>query len=141
MKVILLKGVSGSGKSTYCKNNFPDAHVVSADHFFERLGHFDPSLLADAHRECFSNFLALLGDEVETIVVDNTNITMWELAPYWRLADLQGADVEVHEILAPVQLCIARNIHEVPANAIERMARNWEECPPYVKVKKVGSVQ
>ena len=33
-EVIVMQGVSGSGKSTYIKNNLPNATVVSADHFF-----------------------------------------------------------------------------------------------------------
>lgn len=34
VEIIIMQGVSGSGKSTYIKSTFPAATVVSADHFF-----------------------------------------------------------------------------------------------------------
>ena len=43
MNVVIMRGPSGSGKSTYIKKNFPDANVVSADHFFEKE---DPEFVA-----------------------------------------------------------------------------------------------
>ena len=36
-RLIILAGCAGSGKSTYVRRQFPEALVVSADHYFEEL--------------------------------------------------------------------------------------------------------
>lgn len=81
MKVIILCGVSGSGKSTIAKE-IGSGYVVSADDFFMASGEykFDPTMLPAAHGQCLRDFVGCLQYGCDTIVVDNTNTTMMEVA-------------------------------------------------------------
>jgi len=63
--VIILSGVSGSGKSSYIKNYMSDnpnvgVYVVSADHSFlgkDGTYKFDPSKLTKAHAQFFRHYI------------------------------------------------------------------------------------
>ena len=79
VKVIILSGVPGSGKSTWVKENHADATVCSADRYFMRTGtyQFKVTELADAHGYCMRKFVENLRAATEdgetcTIIVDNT---------------------------------------------------------------------
>ena len=138
MRVMILRGASGSGKSTYAKGIAAAvkaggrvAHIVSADDFF-MVGdfyQFDPSKLAQAHGQALRHFVDILsvGLHVDTIIVDNTNTTIVEMAPYYALASAYGADlVEIVTLEAPAEVCKTRNVHSVPDFAIERQLTNIE---------------
>lgn len=62
-RVIVMSGVSGSGKSTHAEKlaKVNDGTIVSADQFFERTdGYlFDPSKLGEVRAFCFRRFIAL----------------------------------------------------------------------------------
>jgi predicted kinase len=124
MKVIIMQGASGSGKSTYIKKNIPNSLICSADHYFIEDGvyRFNPSKLGEAHRNCLKNFInALIDGIADTLVVDNTNTTQVEMAPYVAVAGVYGATVEVIRCEAPVTICASRNTHGVPASACQSM--------------------
>ena len=143
MKVVILCGVSGSGKSTRCKEVYPDALVVSADHFFMRSGEykFDPKRLSDAHGDCLRQFVRYLCENHGTIVVDNTNTTIAELAPYAALALAYGADLQIEILSCQVKTAAGRNVHGVPEQGIvkqaERLATLKENLPPWWPCKEV----
>lgn len=124
--VYIMRGLPGSGKSTWIRNNVPNAVVCSADHYFERNGKydFDPKLLPQAHEACMNNFKkAILGYE-DQIVVDNTNLSAWEYEKYVEFAKQNGYQVEIVNIgdggLTDDELA-ARNTHGVPLSAYARM--------------------
>lgn len=92
-KVIILSGISGSGKSTYAKKLVGDSFgqeectgvvVCSADHFFMQTGEykFDASMLSLAHGECFKDFIEEVQRGTSLVLVDNTNTSVAEIAPY-----------------------------------------------------------
>ncbi len=120
-KVVVLSGVSGSGKSTYIRERLGDAYVVSADHYFMRTGvyEFDASKLGDAHAQCFRMFTIQVqeGSTRGVIVVDNTNTTNVEIAPYMAGARAFGWDSEIITLMcetdAQVAACSQRNSHGV----------------------------
>jgi predicted ABC-type ATPase len=132
MKVIILSGVSGSGKTTYIEDqihieDLRSYGIVSADHYFMRGDgyHFDASKLSEAHAECFRQFIDNLRMGVETVFVDNTNCSNEEIAPYYLGAQAFGYEVEI--ITLDVRLSIGsahvenfakHNLHGVDANAI-----------------------
>lgn len=137
-KVVLMSGVPGSGKSTYVKR-LVGAVVCSADHFFEKSGRytFDPRLLGEAHGECLAKFTrALLAGE-SLIIVDNTNTSAIELAPYVALASAFGAECEIVTVKCDPEQAFARNVHGVPLVGIKRMAEAIEsrQLPPFWAVK------
>lgn len=84
---------------------------------------FKPAEIGLAHVDCFRRYLrALAEDDIKTLVVDNTNIQAWEIAPYYMAAAVFGVNnITVFEIHAPLELCFARNIHNVPYGVIRKM--------------------
>lgn len=128
MKVTIMRGIPGSGKSTWAATNYPNATVVSADHYFMVGGKYiyDQSKIDEAHAECMRKFIGYMLSRTDHVVVDNTNTTHVAIAPYAAVAAAYGADVEVVTVLADVKLAAARNVHSVPLDAISRMAANIE---------------
>lgn len=129
-KVKILRGVPGSGKSHYT-NDFKDAIVVSADTYFMVNGgyNFNKSKLGEAHKDCLKRFIAYIITfkfDGGLIIVDNTNITVAEIAPYYQIAAAYGWDVEIITFNAPVDLCIKRNVHNVSEEAIKQRHRLME---------------
>jgi len=153
--VIVMSGVSGSGKSTYVKNRFVRYfEVVSADDFFETSGKykFDASKLSEAHGTCFRNFIEALQSETEFVIVDNTNTTCEEIAPYMLGAQAYGYEAEIITLREPgflpgpsegahdgtleyLALCAARNSHGVGANSIFQQHSRLQKrtLPPWWK--------
>lgn len=124
-KVTLLRGVPGSGKSTYVQAHMPDALVVSADAYFVRDGiyQFNPAKLPQAHAACLRVFVQALQGCVGQVVVDNTNTTVAEVAPYAALALAYGYELEVVNLQVNPAVAAARNVHGVPAASVEAMAQ------------------
>ena len=148
-RVILLSGVPGSGKTHYTKTFLGvDHEVVSADNFFvgaDGVYRFDPTKLANAHGDCLRGFVAALIKGLAVVVVDNTNTTAIEMAPYVALAAAYGYECEVVWVICDPAVAAARNTHGVPERAIEamhdRIARTFQEgLPPFwqVTIKTVG---
>lgn len=142
-KVIIVSGISGSGKSTVVKSLISETSVVcSADHFFmvgDRYN-FDPKLLGQAHAHCLRKFtdqLIELYDHsyvgVDVIVVDNTNLTAIEMAPYVALAMAYGASVEIITMVCSPELAAKRNTHGVPFPSVQRMYATLQQrqFPPH----------
>lgn len=126
MNIIILRGISGSGKSTVAKRLF-EAHaasaprgwasIVSADNYFTNNHdeyNFDASKLGEAHNSCLRNFVTrLMLDSQELIIVDNTNTTDVEVATYAKLALAFGHHLETHTIECDVETAYRRNIHKI----------------------------
>jgi predicted kinase len=145
MRVIIMAGVPGSGKSTWIKENHTGAIICSADDYFVGLGrNFDPSKLGEAHGACVRKFVLYVAnhddDEVRenVVIVDNTNTTVLEMAPYVAIAAAYGVSVEIVEMDCPVGLAAKRNIHNVPMRTCLRMGDNLMslEIPPFWNVKR-----
>ena len=121
-KLILVRGLPGSGKSAYA-GTLSD-YVFEADSYFissKGVYTFDPTKLKEAHLSCLlrtANCI-LNGDSA---VVANTFTQRWEMEPYFTLGRLMGVEVEVHKCVGDYQ-----NIHGVPPEAIERMRARWED--------------
>lgn len=128
MKVQVLRGVPGCGKSRYAKS-LHNARVVSADQFFEGPDgsyNFDPAKIGAAHSDCLRRYLALLNiinphAMPELLVVDNTNASIAEMAPYVALAAAHGFEVEIVEFVCDPAVAAARNVHGVPAEIVQKI--------------------
>lgn len=142
MHIVILSGVPGCGKSTYIKNNFDknEIHVVSADHFFEVNGEykFDYKQLGEAHAACLREYVATLMDKsVGYLIVDNTNTSAIEMAPYVSLATAYGHTCEIVTLYCDPEIAAARNVHGVPLESIKRMSEAIDQrvIPRFWNVK------
>jgi len=144
LRVIILRGFSGAGKSHYIKTHFANAVICSADHYFiNEAGEYefkDPDL---AHGKCFRKFIEVIqgnfnGDRNDAVVVvDNTNVRMSELAPYHQAAKAYGYQAEIIRIDCDPEIAAARNKHGVPLEKIQEWAAKFEKLPPYWPAEKV----
>lgn len=144
MKVLILRGIPGSGKSTLAKglqNERENRVVFSADSYFTtRDGEykFDPRQLSAAHDQCMSNYLRYLTHHsiVDALVmVDNTNISAVECAPYVQVASACNVPVIIHTVFCDPTTAWKRNIHglteeQVWAKFLQLMN---ERLPPWWK--------
>ena len=140
MKVTIMRGIPGSGKSTYAKALNPEV-ICSADLFFMVSGeyNFDPSLISEAHKTCLRQFLHSLNRRAKDIVVDNTNIHAWEISPYYNVAEAHCYEVEIVNVHFDAPTAHNRCIHGVPFDVIYRMKRDMlnEKLPPWWKQKNL----
>ena len=142
MKAILMRGISGSGKSTYVKSIMTSKTVVcSTDSYFYnnpgRRPGYDASKLGEAHGECLKKYIeAIRKGECDYLIVDNTNITPLEIASYVQIASAYGIVPEIVMMKCEPDIAANRGIHKVP---LELTKANYERLmvsrlPPYWKV-------
>lgn len=152
MKVLIMRGIPGSGKSTYVNRNVvmgisKEVVVCSADHYHMEgnVYQFRKENVQKAHDACLKKFLDTVQKptyfcehfqkerDLQYVVVDNTNITTAEIAPYYRLAQVLGFSVQIIRVeVSPIVAC-RRNVHDVPAETVFRMydALRTEKLPIY----------
>jgi predicted kinase len=140
-KVTIMRGVPGSGKSTCAKmlqSLESNTIIASADDYFLDLEtgeyKFNPSKLGVAHTSCYLKIIVALS-EGKNVIVDNTNITNWQIAPYIMHAAAMGHEIEIFEVKnkLTVKELAERNIHGVPEQSIKRMMGQYEELLPHWK--------
>lgn len=165
MKVLIMRGLPGSGKSTYLKCNVlsgfqgADCVVCSADDYHMKDGkyQFNPTNVGKAHDACLEKFLNTILDVardrgtqkfadylgVPYLIVDNTNTSVWEIAPYYRLAELHGIPVQILRFEIDPWAACKRNQHQVPAERIFRMydTLRTERLPSHWIEKVILSVE
>ena len=128
----LVRGLPGSGKSTFANFIWNEYAICEADKFFyDSEGHylFDASKLREAHKWC--------RDEVETrmkdnkvnpqyypeIVVSNTFTQEWEMEEYFKLAEKYGYMVFT---IVVENRHGGVNQHGVPEEKLEQMKNRFE---------------
>ena len=122
--LILLRGVSGSGKSTIAPM-FENAVLVSTDDFFlDEYGDyvFDANSLIINHQKCQLAVDMMMQDEEKLIVVHNTFTVDWEMDAYFDLAKKHG--YAVHTIIVENRHG-SRNVHDVPQDAIKAQVKRF----------------
>ena len=130
--LVLLRGLPGSGKSSFAKHMWSDFVICEADQFFydqEGNYNFDPSKLRDAHKYCKDKVETFMCDNEKNsqfypeIVVSNTFTREWEMDEYFKLAKKYNYQV--------VSLIVEnrhgnKNVHGVPDSKIEEMRNRFE---------------
>ena len=141
-KIVIMRGVSGSGKSTKAKEIIKEtikdgcftSITCSADQFFidPKSGRyeFDARKLGIAHTFCRAKVEAAVELGANLIVVDNTNTQKWEFEPYINIAEAN--DYECEEVMvgtldeADLKVYANRNKHGVPLESIRKMAKRFQ---------------
>ena len=130
--LVLLRGLPGSGKSSFAKHMWSDFVICEADQFFydpEGNYNFDPSKLRAAHKYCRDKVETFMSDNEKNsqfypeIVVSNTFTREWEMDEYFKLAKKYNYQV--------VSLIVEnrhgnKNVHGVPDSKIEEMKNRFE---------------
>lgn len=121
-----MSGPSGSGKSTAVRERWPVARVFSADSFFMASGdyRFDATKLSEAHAACLRGFIEYIRKPHTegVVVVDNTNCTAHEIAPYYAAAEAYGWPPFVARMLVgngDVDAMARRNVHGVSVGVVD----------------------
>jgi predicted kinase len=126
-KLYIVRGIPGSGKSTFALNLVgSDFLVCEADKYFMVDGEykFDGSKLKEAHESCRNLVETYMKDSLmndqfyREIAVSNTFTQEWEMQPYFDLAKQYG--YMVFSIIVENRHG-GENQHGVPAEAIQRM--------------------
>lgn len=120
-RIVLIRGLPGSGKSTMARELYPSYILCEADQYFETdHGYcFDPAHIKDAHNFCYTKALQAL-EEGKDVVVANTFTRVWEMQKYLDLP-------------YPVEVVVAtgsyQNVHGVPEEVVQRMRDRFEMYP------------
>jgi predicted kinase len=123
----LVRGLPGSGKSTFAKTLVKKDYChKEADMFFiDRDGNykFEPSKIKDAHKWCQEEVDFLMKYEHSPVVVSNTFTQEWEMEAYYKLAEQYG--YKVFSIIVENRHG-GVNQHGVPADKLEQMKNRFE---------------
>jgi predicted kinase len=140
-KCIILRGISGAGKTSYARRllatdgtfSTRGACIVSIDEFFIKQGgeyKFDERQIGEAVATCMQRFLRAL-KSCQNVIVDNTNTRRWEYEQYIIAAELAKYEVEIHELpcldLETLRRFARRNDHQVPLHVIGQQFARWED--------------
>lgn len=137
-EVILVRGISGSGKTKFGRMllniGAPRSKCFFAadDYFVEQDGNynFDARKLPAAHSWCQEQTENSMRNRLaSTLVVHNTFTQRWEMEPYLRMAEEHGYMVTVVSLYdggCTDEELATRNQHGVDALGISRMRERWE---------------
>lgn len=151
-KVVIMRGLPGSGKSYYIDKTYQikteerHYYYFSTDLFWyindTATYQFDTKRIQEAHNWNYGCYLERLHSLIgynktidKPIIVDNTSISAWEIAPYLLAASAYGFEHEIITVWADLIVCIKRNVHNVPATVIMNMYQRLltETLPPFWK--------
>jgi len=130
--LIILRGLPGSGKSTFARSMWSEHVICEADQYwYDKGGHynFDASKLRQAHEWCQAKVRQFMVDNTlndqfyREIVVSNTSTTEKELQPYLDLAKEFGYTV--------ISLIVENrhgntNVHDVPQETLQKMKDRFQ---------------
>lgn len=127
-ELFLLRGLPGSGKSTFAKMLVGDkdyCHKESDMYFVDRVGNykFNPSQLKDAHKWCQDEIEFAMKYDHSPVVVSNTFTQEWEMQSYYELAEKYG--YRVHSLIVENRHG-GVNEHGVPEDKLEIMRNRFE---------------
>ena len=124
MQLVLIRGLPGSGKSTMAKalarGGFE--HFEADTYHMNNEGDycFDRANAKAAHEWCQQETRKAL-ERGKQVVVSNTFVQLWEMAPYFDMAKALGIEPNVLEAKGNWQ-----NVHAVPAEVMANMRERWE---------------
>jgi hypothetical protein len=133
--LILVRGIPGSGKSTLAKKlaaHFrTDDHYEADDWFWswnearkKYIYHFKGDEIGDAHDYCQNKVVRALQASSPYIICSNTNKQLWEMQPYFDMANAYQYNTTVINCRRQGQ-----SIHNISQDKIDALRLKWEELP------------
>lgn len=126
--LVLVRGLPGSGKSTYAKT-YPFLHY-EADMYHMVKGEykFVGENVKAAHEWCFTSTKVALNNGA-SVVVSNTFTRLFEMQKYIDLANDLSVQLLVYK-------CNGQHgsVHNVPEDVLKSMAARWEDYPGELNV-------
>ena len=127
----IVRGLPGSGKSTFSKSIAKSYQVFEADQYFMKNGKykFNPTKLKEAHNDCKNRVARRMRENLfnslffNDIVVSNTFTQDWEMKFYRNIAKRYG--YKVHTIVVENRH-EGVNIHGVPEDKLQVMEDRFE---------------
>jgi predicted kinase len=125
--LVLVRGIPGSGKSTFANLVWNNYAICEADKFFyDREGNynFDASKLKQAHEWCQNEVEVKMKDNQNNpqfypeIVVSNTFTQEWEMQAYFNLA--KKYDYKIFSVIVENRHG-STNVHNVPDDTLKKM--------------------
>ncbi len=132
-KLIILRGLPGSGKSEKAKQLVGNGVIHSTDNFFTRDGKyvFNSDNIGKFHCLNLMNSIRSMQKGISPIIIDNTNIIASHCAGYVDQGKLYGYEIIIMEPDTPwafdVEELVKRNTHDTPIETIVDMLEQYEE--------------
>jgi len=129
LELIIIRGLPGSGKTTYAKSNFPNHIILEPDHLFMDL---NGNYLYEAQiwDEAVS-FIEKLADfslsRKKNVVVCDVFPTLNSMNNLQKIAEFHKASVVIKTTDESFN-----SVHDVPLCIIEKMKILWEDTPEEV---------
>lgn len=133
-ELICMRGLPGSGKSYIAKElacERESSVICSADDFFMRNGkyEFDRMDLPKAHQFCKTEAENAMKSRINRIIIDNTNIELFEMQPYYDLCVQFEYTFTIRKSNTSwaenPMACFKKCQHNVPKNIIKRRFEDW----------------
>ena len=127
MNLYILRGVSGSGKSTFSKR-IKNATIHSTDYYFYKNGIyiFNKKKLRDFHQKNFEEFKNSIKRKKRNIIIDNTNLVYEFVKPYIKEAKKNNYRVILVDFIPKGrELHYEKNIHKVAKRVIKNQLRQY----------------
>lgn len=124
MELILVRGLPGSGKSTFGKSL--GCPCFEADMYFineDGVYNFDASKIKLAHQWCKDRLLQLMEVGIKKIAISNTFTQEWEMDDYYKLAEQHG--YTVFSVIVENRHN-GKNVHGVPQDKLEIMKERFQ---------------
>lgn len=144
-KMLILRGLPGSGKSTFVKENHLSDMTISSDDLRNMFGGYTLGLSEDKFylqinqsndKQVWDTFYKILEHRLknaDTVVLDTTCVTKEMLNTYLSYAARYFYDVTIADFMVPLDTALSRNAERpltrrVPENVIRKMNKNLEEA-------------
>jgi predicted kinase len=132
-KLIIIRGLPGSGKSDIAKKLVENGVIHSTDNFMIKNGvyEFDSQKIAKYHNYNLINSIKSMKHGISPIIIDNTNITASSCINYVEQGKMYGYEIVIIEPdtlwAFDVEELVKRNNHGVPKDTIIDMFQKYEK--------------
>ena len=122
--LVILRGIPGSGKSSFAELLGTKA-ICTADDYHVRDGVYDwkPKNIKIAHEWCQRKCRRFMENDVNKIVIANTNTTVKELQPYMDMANRFG--YKIYSVIVENRHG-SKNVHDVPEATLLKMKNRFD---------------